>query len=69
MWQSENPKRIRIFLSNLVSSSYQFDALFGKVISGHFDNSHLEWLKLLLTILNGINDQMDEMGKMSVWLK
>ena len=54
------------FLSFLHDNYY---GLFGKVISGHFDHSHLEWSKLFLVILNGRNGQMNEMGKMSVWLK
>ena len=33
-------------------------ALFGNAIFGHFDYS--------LTILNGRNDQIDEIGKMSI---
>ena len=44
-------------------------ALIGKVISGHFDHSYLEWSKLFLAIPNKRNCQMDEIGKMSVWLK
>ena len=36
---------------------------------GHFGHSHLEWPKPFLVIPNGRNSQMDEMGKMSVWLK
>ena len=40
--------------------------LFGKAILGH---SHLEWSKSFLVILNRRNSQIDEIGKMSVWLK
>ena len=43
--------------------------LFGNAISGHFGHSHLEWSKPFLVIPNGRNGQMDEMSKMSIWLK
>ena len=47
----------------------EIKALFGKVISDYFGHFYLEWSKLFLTIPNGRNDQIDEMSKMSLWLK
>ena len=43
--------------------------LFGKVILGYFDHFYLKWSKLFLVIPNRRNGQIDEMSKMSVWLK
>ena len=51
------------------SKAQNSKTLFGKVISGHFGHSHLEWSKLFFIIPNRRNGQMDEMSKMSVWLK